>query len=524
MTSPSKSVRAQRWFAALSAIALVACGLVLGAAPAMAAGCVVNSNQDNPAANAATGCDSTLGAGIVTLRSAIEHFSSVDGDNVITFSGPSTISLGGLGAFVDGDTGTLTITGAGIDQTIIDAHNASRIFDSASGPIVISGMTLEHSQGSDTAVFNVSNLAATSLKITGSVVNSANVNGGVVDGGTVSFTSSLIDGTTVTSTDGSIHGAVFDTGDLTLTDTLVTNTNITVEPGNNLDGVADTGNVTMLRSAIVGTTANIGDRSSVFGGIFDSGGVSLDHSALGDFTLTAGVTATIHGGLLDSGDATILDSTIGHSRITTGTGAVVTGALFDTGTITLTNATIADNITTLGANSTNGNGNFDTGGVTAKNTIIANNGPANCGAVFASSDHSLDSGSTCGMGSINGNISNRDPGLGAFQLNSPGTTQTMAIGATSPAYNTANNANCPSTDQRGVTRIFPGDATCDMGAYEFVAAVVASPSPSPTATVAPALPKAGGPASPRGLGAALLIALVTGLGALAAAYRLATRR
>ena len=63
------------------------------------------------------------------------------------------------------------------------------------------------------------------------------------------------------------------------------------------------------------------------------------------------------------------------------------------------------------------------------------------------------------------NISGQDPLLGALQVNAPGTTATMALGAGSPAID-AVAAGCPppSTDQRGVTR--PQGARCDIGAYE----------------------------------------------------------
>jgi hypothetical protein len=60
-------------------------------------------------------------------------------------------------------------------------------------------------------------------------------------------------------------------------------------------------------------------------------------------------------------------------------------------------------------------------------------------------------------------------------------TLTRALLTGSVAINTADNANCPATDQRGTTR--PQQVTCDVGAYEYVLAAVASPTP--------ALPKAG---------------------------------
>jgi len=58
-----------------------------------------------------------------------------------------------------------------------------------------------------------------------------------------------------------------------------------------------------------------------------------------------------------------------------------------------------------------------------------------------------------------------DPLLGTL-ANNGGFTQTMALGAGSPAINSGTNTGCPATDQRGVTR--PQGGQCDIGAYEYV--------------------------------------------------------
>ncbi len=71
-----------------------------------------------------------------------------------------------------------------------------------------------------------------------------------------------------------------------------------------------------------------------------------------------------------------------------------------------------------------------------------------------------------------GTITGQDPQLGALTLNGPGTTPTMAIPATSPAYGALDGSDqrCgfPAyvLDQRGITR--PANAHCDWGAYELV--------------------------------------------------------
>jgi hypothetical protein len=69
----------------------------------------------------------------------------------------------------------------------------------------------------------------------------------------------------------------------------------------------------------------------------------------------------------------------------------------------------------------------------------------------------------CPSSSTCTHIINANPLLGPLQDNG-GFTQTMALGPGSPAIDAGNDANCPSTDQRGVTR--PQGSHCDMGAYE----------------------------------------------------------
>ena len=72
--------------------------------------------------------------------------------------------------------------------------------------------------------------------------------------------------------------------------------------------------------------------------------------------------------------------------------------------------------------------------------------------------YSIVQGGYAGTGNLN-----LDPLLGSL-ANNVGFTQTMALGAGSPAIDAGTNTNCPSTDQRGVAR--PQGSHCDMGAYE----------------------------------------------------------
>lgn len=66
----------------------------------------------------------------------------------------------------------------------------------------------------------------------------------------------------------------------------------------------------------------------------------------------------------------------------------------------------------------------------------------------------------------------QDPQLAPL-ANNGGPTPTMAIAASSPAFNRAAAATCPATDQRGISR--PQGGACDVGAYELVLALSLMP-------------------------------------------------
>jgi hypothetical protein len=62
-------------------------------------------------------------------------------------------------------------------------------------------------------------------------------------------------------------------------------------------------------------------------------------------------------------------------------------------------------------------------------------------------------------GDLTGNLTGVDP-----LLTSAGPFDPYALQAGSPAIDSGDNANCPATDQRGVTR--PQRTGCDIGAFE----------------------------------------------------------
>ncbi|HUE99837.1 MAG TPA: choice-of-anchor Q domain-containing protein [Anaerolineales bacterium] len=106
------------------------------------------------------------------------------------------------------------------------------------------------------------------------------------------------------------------------------------------------------------------------------------------------------------------------------------------------------------------------------NTILWGNGTELTNDFSAPTiTHSIVAGG-CPSGSNCTNVIDADPLLGPLQDNG-GFTQTMALGAGSPAIDAGDDANCPVADQRGVTR--PQGSGCDIGAYE-----VEIPNSAPT--------------------------------------------
>jgi len=182
--------------------------------------------------------------------------------------------------------------------------------------------------------------------------------------------------------------------------------------------------------------------------IDDSGAVELDNSTL------AGNDGP---SLLVEPDATaaVRDSTLSWGLET---------GIVDHGSVTLVNSTVADN-EALGVD--------DRGAVlTLVNTIVADNGVHDCTAPARSVDHSLDSDGTCGVGALGG----VDPGLGELLWNG-GPTSTQALAAGSPAIGAGDVGQCPSFDQRYLSR--PA-GSCDIGAYQTDAGPAVADPPSGT--------------------------------------------
>src|SRR5262249_35998632 len=122
----------------------------------------------------------------------------------------------------------------------------------------------------------------------------------------------------------------------------------------------------------------------------------------------------------------------------------------DLGSASLFNATVAGNA--------NGGIDSSSGTLRLTNSIVARNGASDCTGAATTSDHSLDSDGSCGVGTL----SRTDPHLGRLTANG-GPTPTRALNPGSPAIDTGTNSPCPAEDQRHFAR---ADGRCDIGAFE----------------------------------------------------------
>jgi len=170
----------------------------------------------------------------------------------------------------------------------------------------------------------------------------------------------------------------------------------------------------------------------------------------------------------DEGSLTIESTTLEGNE---GPGVSVT----DKGTLTARNSTVSEDAefgvlvdgTASFFNSTiafNNGGIQNIGTLNLTNTIVAENtGAGDCtGIVATTSVNSLDSNGSCGVGAL----SKTNPLLQSSLLNNGGTTPVHSLKPGSPAIGAGDEADCPTTDQRGAKRANP----CSIGAVEFGAA------------------------------------------------------
>jgi uncharacterized repeat protein (TIGR01451 family) len=256
----------------------------------------------------------------------------------------------------------------------------------------------------------------------------------------------------------------------------------------NGDGAVTIINSTFSGNLAVGGNGGNGMTDEGMGGVGGNGAEGGDGTGgavlnyLGTFTAT---NSTFSGntGLGGNGGNAGCRTDGGTCGVNGNGGNGLGGALFNyNGTATLTHNTIVSNAVTGGSpgsggsggssGTANGGGAYNhqdsgTAALTLTGVILANTpaGRTDC----------YNSGGTVTAPSANRNLVENHTGCGTpYETNDPnlgpladngGNTWTHALLLGSPAIDVGDDASCPATDQRGVTR--PQGAHCDIGAYEY---------------------------------------------------------
>lgn len=439
-----------------------------GSRTAASPSALVVTRTDDPVPD---GCN----AGDCSLREAIVGANATPGTDTIALpAGTYNRTLAGSqdeDASAAGDldiTESVSINGEGAEATIIDAANLGRVFNVLSGTVTISDVTIQngYSSGSGGGISVLDSLSLTNSIVSG---NTSEESGGGIYlvGNDLTLTDSVVSGNTAFNG----GGVNISSGDALVTGTTISSNTATADGG----GIVSSGYLTFIKGTVSGNAT--GNRG---------GGLYLYGSASGITNSTVnGNTALIGGGIVASSWAQITNTTVsGNTAVDSGGGIVK--SFGDTAWIV--NSTVSNNI----ADSGDGGGVVNTGGVlNLANTIVAANSDANgdpeCFGALTSFGHNLietvSSGCSIG-GDGTGNIVGQEANLGPLTINPPGTNQTHAIFAGSPAIDAGSLTEpgsgwddaCEATDQRGVTR--PQGAACDIGAFEVIA-VRPTPTPGP---------------------------------------------
>ena len=226
------------------------------------------------------------------------------------------------------------------------------------------------------------------------------------------------------------------------------------------------GNAVIEDSTFSGNTASGGGAIEVFGNATFKIDLTVSRCTFTGNTATWGGGAMVVESLNPGSAVRIVNSTFGSNTVAAGGkgSAMYIGAA----PVTITNCTFAGNSTA----GTGGAVYFDTRSTAMNNTIVAGNGGGNCafgGGAGFSGGHNLQFGdATCGGAAV------ANPLLSPLADNG-GPTQTMALGAGSPAIDAADGTVAPATDQRGLPRAdgnADGVVAADIGAFEAAGATV----------------------------------------------------
>ena len=235
----------------------------------------------------------------------------------------------------------------------------------------------------------------------------------------------------------------------TYPNTLVTLENLTIRNNPISAGLTNSGILTLNRSAVINNKQ----------GIDNEGTLTIINSTIsGNGTINS--PPSFGGGLDNTNStgearATIVNSTISNNRAYSGAG--IYNSSTAAGVVILQNSIVAGNFNPQGYGNDCEGGNGDGKFTSLGYNIIGNIGMYN-GAVYSCKGNWL---ATDKVGTQSNPV---NPKLNAL-TNFGNDIWIHPIKPESPAFNGVLSNNCPSIDQRGVSR--PQEARCDIGSHEF---------------------------------------------------------
>jgi CSLREA domain-containing protein len=490
-------------FSLAGVLALLLAAAAFTVLPAQAASITVNTTDDEN--NVDGHCSLREAVQAANTDLAVDACTAGSGADVITIpAGTYVLALGNLGV-----ESHITLNGAGSASTILEGDGTDRIIyfelpsTEAGGlnDLTVQGGTA----GSGGGVFIDAIVSMNNVIVQD---NFADGDGGGIfidTTGTLNATNCQVINNEAAADGGGIANEGPDT--LNLTDCTVSG-NTAGDDGGGISNTYDASG-TLNRTTVSGNSAGS-----------DGGGLVVDQCCDADpFIVTnstfSGNTAADDGGGVSMEDAIVSLTNVTISGNTAGNEGG--GVEVEFSEASFTNVTIVNNAGEAGEGG--GIKVTDEGVATIFNTIVAGNTAENCAvelSTLTSSGNNLSGDASCGLAAA-GDLSNTDPQVATLAINAPGTTQTHALSATSPAVDAGASGGCPAVDQRGVTRPQDGDldgtAACDIGAYELEGAV-ATPTSTPTQAPAALPPTGGSPASTGGIAWAALVAAILALAAV----------
>jgi CSLREA domain-containing protein len=487
--------------------------IALGFALLAAAGPALAGTAGGSTITVSTAADEVNVDGLCSLREAITNANNndqsgstdcvagVDPETIVLPAGNYALAIAGTGDDLNlsGDLdilGNLTLSGAGMQATVVDGQQLDRVFHVTGGSVTFRRLTV---QGGASASLVNNGAAAGILGVAaGALVldqvrvanNTATVGGGlafgaagVYGGASLSLLQSQIDhnALTYTGNNGAFAGGVYCTGSCTISDTLIGD-NSAVATTTSFPGPMTAGGLvhcalSLTRSRLHGNQAT--SSGSAAGSLNNGcGGITVDISR----TVFDGNSATmsanmgVAGGAIVNGGGgvtyNLVNLTIAGNTAHTGSSqnGYVGGGIVNAG-----------GSTTFNLRQSTFSGNRSDGATTNTLALLGAGGAfkvANtlfdadtCSSTVTSLGGNLEGpGTSCGLSQVSDQSGVVARGVGLLADNG-GQTMTLALEPTSPAVDRGDNGLCEAVDQRGVARPIDGNgdgtATCDVGAFEY---------------------------------------------------------